>query len=50
MNLLVTEQVNQHQIAVTVVASEGSGKPVMNLYFLIIEERFKALQRGDKAY
>jgi len=44
VNLLMTEQMNQYQIAVAIVASTGSREPVMNLNFFTIEERFKAFK------
>ena len=41
MYLLMTEEVNQYQVAVAIVAPKGSSNPVVNLEFFIVEKRFK---------
>jgi hypothetical protein len=40
MNLLMTEEVNQCQIAVAVFAPLREGQQVVNVKFFLIEERF----------
>ncbi len=42
MNLLVAEQVNQYQVAVVIFAPKGPRYEMVDVQFLIIEERFKA--------
>jgi hypothetical protein len=42
MDVLMAEQVNQHQIAVGVIAPFRSCQQVVNLKFFIVEERFSA--------
>jgi hypothetical protein len=44
MNMLMTEQVNQCQIAVDIFAPLGCCQAVVNLNFFIVEEGFSTFQ------
>jgi hypothetical protein len=43
MDVLMTEQVNQRQVAVAAFAPKGSGQQMVDLQFFLIEERFSTL-------
>src|SRR5512135_1121226 len=40
MNVLMTEQMNQHQVAVGIFSPLGSCQKMVHLKFLLVEERF----------